>query len=256
MIRRPPRSTLFPYTTLFRSRVNRVRRMRLLRTLLLLAVGLCALAFTAAPASAGQLVYSYEPSDGDSQIRVMNEDGSGDRLLVHEDEIPGAEAVYKPYVSPDGTTVVFQARTPASGGFGSLYCGFRCSGIYAYRGGHVRRISQNPTNCPPGDQCFGLDTHPRITGGGDHVFYSLLYGQPGGGTWGTPDTITTNYFRTMTPGNGNDVELPAPACGKGDNITPNPKVDGQFAQSAYCVGSGGSYGLTIFNMNKTGEQTI
>src|SRR2546429_2203229 len=25
MIRRPPRSTLFPYTTLFRSRVNRVR---------------------------------------------------------------------------------------------------------------------------------------------------------------------------------------------------------------------------------------
>src|SRR6202522_4447122 len=31
MIRRPPRSTLFPYTTLFRSRANRVRARRSLR---------------------------------------------------------------------------------------------------------------------------------------------------------------------------------------------------------------------------------
>src|SRR5260370_24611012 len=28
MIRRPPRSTLFPYTTLFRSQVDRLRRLR------------------------------------------------------------------------------------------------------------------------------------------------------------------------------------------------------------------------------------
>src|SRR3712207_6986108 len=33
MIRRPPRSTLFPYTTLFRSRAGRLRRARRVRPL-------------------------------------------------------------------------------------------------------------------------------------------------------------------------------------------------------------------------------
>src|SRR3712207_7506878 len=37
MIRRPPRSTLFPYTTLFRSRGRRQRKMNQLKTLMLLA---------------------------------------------------------------------------------------------------------------------------------------------------------------------------------------------------------------------------
>src|SRR2546430_5104476 len=42
MIRRPPRSTLFPYTTLFRSAGQKMRgeRLRLLLGLLVLAVGI------------------------------------------------------------------------------------------------------------------------------------------------------------------------------------------------------------------------
>src|SRR3712207_8067715 len=40
MIRRPPRSTLFPYTTLFRS--NRSRRLRVLASLVVVAVGAAA----------------------------------------------------------------------------------------------------------------------------------------------------------------------------------------------------------------------
>src|SRR5687768_18587593 len=110
------------------------------RLTLLVATVLVALAASATPALAGQIVYSAEPADGDSQIRVMNDDGSNDRLLVHENDIPGAQSVYKPYVSPDGATVVFQARTPGPGSAG-VYCGFRCSGIYAYSGGTGTLVS-------------------------------------------------------------------------------------------------------------------
>src|SRR5687767_8633335 len=144
----------------------------MLRKTVLLATAVAALTASASPALAGQIVYSTEPADGDAQIRVMNDDGSNDRLLVHEDDIPGAESVYKPYVSPDGATVVFQARTPGPGSAG-VYCGFRCSGIYAYSGGTITRISQDPIDCPPGDLCLGLDVDPRITGGGSHLFYQL-----------------------------------------------------------------------------------
>jgi hypothetical protein len=221
----------------------------LLRTTLLAAAA--ALTFTAT-ASAGQIVYSTEPADGDAQIRVMNDDGSNDRLLVHEDDIPGAESVYKPYVSPDGATVVFQARTPGPGS-GGVFCGFRCSGIYAYSGGTVTRISQNPIDCPDGDLCLGLDVDPRITGGGQHVFYQLIYGEPN--SWGNPSTSTTNYLRSMTPGDGNEVEVPQTSCGEGTSVTPNPAVDGQFATSAYCVGTGGSYSLKVLDMNGN-EETL
>ena len=234
-----------------RGRAERVRAMNL-RPLLLIATTVAALSASAGSAMAGQLVYSTEPSDGDAQIRVMNDDGSNDRLLVHEDDIPGAEAVYKPYVSPDGSTVVFQARTPGPRS-GGLYCGFRCSGIYAYRDGQISRISQNPIDCPPGDLCMGLDTHPRVTGSGNNVFYSLLYGEPGG-QYGTPQTTSTNYFRSMSA--NAETEVPQTSCGEGDNVTPNPKVEGQFAVSTYCVGTGGSYSLATMNMNGTGEQIL
>jgi hypothetical protein len=219
--------------------------------ILLLATTLAALAASAAPALAGQIVYSTEPADGDAQIRVMNDDGSNDRLLVHEDDIPGAESVYNPYVSPNGDTVVFQARTPSPGGYG-VYCGFRCSGIYAYSGGTITRISQDPTDCAPGDLCLGLDVDPRITGGGGTLFYEMIYGEPGG-QYGTPQTISTNYYRTMAPGGGDEVEVPETSCGKGSNVTPNAAVDGQFATSTYCLN--GDYSLKVLDMNGA-EETI
>ncbi|HEX8083189.1 MAG TPA: hypothetical protein VF529_02800 [Solirubrobacteraceae bacterium] len=215
-----------------------------MRTTLLLATVLASLCASAGPAFAGQIVYSTEPADGEAQIRVMNDDGSNDRLLVHEDDIPGAESVYKPYVSPDGDTVVFQARTPSPGGYG-VYCGFRCSGIYAYRDGVVTRVSQAPTDCPPGDLCVGLDTDPRVTGDGSHLFYQLIYGEPGG-AYGTPQTISRNYYRTMEPGGGDEVEVPETSCGKGSAATPNPAVEGQFATSAYCLN--GNYALKVLDV--------
>ena len=223
------------------------------RVTILLALAFAAFAAFASPALAGQIVYNTEPADGDAQIRVMNDDGSNDRLLVHEDDIPGAESIYKPYVSPDGSTVVFQARTPGPGS-GGVFCGFRCSGIYAYSGGTVTRISQDPIDCPPGDLCLGLDVDPRITGGGTHLFYQLIYGEPGG-SYGTPQTTTTNYYRTMAPGGGDEVEVPHTSCGEGSSVTPNPAADGQFATSAYCVGTGGMYSLKILDMNGS-EQTL
>jgi hypothetical protein len=215
-----------------------------MRTTLLLATVLASLCASAGPAFAGQIVYSTEPADGEAQIRVMNDDGSNDRLLVHEDDIPGAESVYKPYVSPDGDTVVFQARTPSPGGYG-VYCGFRCSGIYAYRDGVVTRVSQAPTDCPPGDLCVGLDTDPRVTGDGSHLFYQLVYGEPGG-AYGTPQTVSRNYYRTMEPGGGDEVEVPETSCGKGSAATPNPAVEGQFATSAYCLN--GNYALKVLDV--------
>src|SRR2546427_7731921 len=42
MIPRPPRSTLFPYTTLFRSQENTMRTTRLLTAASLLTLGACA----------------------------------------------------------------------------------------------------------------------------------------------------------------------------------------------------------------------
>ena len=231
-------------------RQSAARRAR--RLTLLLGAALAALTASASPALAGQIVYSTEPADGDSQIRVMNDDGTNDRLLVHENDVPGAEAVYKPYVSPGGDTVVFQARTPSPTGYG-IYCGFRCSGIYAYSAGTITRISQPPTDCPPGDLCMGLDVDPRITGGGSHLFYTLIYGEPGG-DWGAPQTISTNYFRTVVPGGGDEIEVPETSCGEGSSITPNPAVDGEFAASAYCLD--GEYALKVLNVGGGEEQTL
>ena len=216
-----------------------------------LASALTTLLAGAATAHAGQIVYNTEPQDGDAQIRVMNDDGTNDRLLVHEDEIPGAEAVLSPFVSPDGTTVVFTARTPGPNS-GGLYCGFRCVGIYAYRDGRITRISQDAIDCVGGDPCFGLDTRPRITGDGANVFYELVYGEPTGS--GTPDIIGTRYFRSMTPGDGGETEIPPTVCGKSTNVAPNPLVGGEYVTSAYC--DNGAYALKVMRMDGTQVQDL
>src|SRR2546426_7709259 len=68
MIRRPPRSTLFPYTTLFRSRMK-ARRARVLR----------ALATSGATARAGSL-----PAAGEQRARPMMEAGEDPRRRSEE----------------------------------------------------------------------------------------------------------------------------------------------------------------------------
>ena len=230
----------------------RVRAMHL-RPLLLIATTVAALSASAGSAMAGQLVYSTEPSDGDAQIRVMNEDGSNDRLLVHEDDIPGAEAVYKPYVSPDGSTVVFQARTPGPGS-GGIYCGFRCSGIYAYRGGQISRISAEPDRLPARRPVPGPGHPPaRDRQRQQRLLLAALRRA------GRPVRHAADHVDELLPLDVRERPRPrsrTPRAARATTSPPNPKVEGQFAVSTYCIGTGGSYSLATMNMNGTGEQIL
>src|SRR3712207_7763532 len=63
MIRRPPRSTLFPYTTLFRSRGGRSRHERLHRIHLAASRGHQAPRTLPSTAESGREPYSLESSD-------------------------------------------------------------------------------------------------------------------------------------------------------------------------------------------------
>src|SRR5258708_36755712 len=62
MIRRPPRSTLFPYTTLFRSRLARVQKRYSLTEAGIIAAGPCFRGLDALP-----------PVQGDLEIRAMQQ---------------------------------------------------------------------------------------------------------------------------------------------------------------------------------------
>src|SRR3712207_8107650 len=67
MIRRPPRSTLFPYTTLFRSSVSRGRRLAVLAAVIML-VG-CVLPWYTFVGDAGQ--YSFTAFNGSGMLTFV-----------------------------------------------------------------------------------------------------------------------------------------------------------------------------------------
>ena len=117
MIRRPPRSTLFPYTTLFRSASGKRRRYRWdfdpqmdifeadpdggnLRRLTT-ADGYDA---EGAYSPDGRLIAFSSTRDGDPDIYVMNADGSGVRQLTNAPGYDGG-----PFISPDNQWVVFRS---------------------------------------------------------------------------------------------------------------------------------------------------
>ena len=131
--------------------------MRLsIRALMLAILGCLAVA---APASAGQIVFN-----ANDEIRVANDDGSGERTLITPADVPGSVSVYYPWVQPNGGDLLFSARTPFAGANG-LFCGFHCVGVYRLDStGTITRISGAPTDCPPGDQCSGFDTDARRNG--------------------------------------------------------------------------------------------
>ena len=142
-----------------------------------LAVALFICLLSAAPASAGQFVYN---APNESTIHVVNDDGTGDRVLIKAADVPGATAVSDPWVQPNGSTVVFAARTPYS----VANCGFGCVGIYRWDAGQVTRISLRPVSC---SGCSGLDLQPRLTRDSANVFFEHLDTQTGnthiGSTW-------------------------------------------------------------------------
>src|SRR2546425_13165744 len=100
MIRRPPRSTLFPYTTLFRSRTPGVR---------------------------AELAADPHPSERRVQISPSSVDWTEGRVRPHTEDPgchPGAAGLRGGGVRPPGAVAPGQrrgtrARTPAPGGVGA-----------------------------------------------------------------------------------------------------------------------------------------
>src|SRR2546425_2626180 len=62
MIRRPPRSTLFPYTTLFRSSIDKVGTGYTLSFSADGLLGVTSATFNITPAAASQLVFTVQPT--------------------------------------------------------------------------------------------------------------------------------------------------------------------------------------------------
>ena len=203
-----------------------------------LAIFACLLA--AAPASAGQIVFN----SGDT-IYVANDDGSGKRALITPADVPGASSVYYPYVSPNGQTVVFSART----GVGGVYCGFSCVGVYRWDNGQITRLSYATSSCPPGDLCAGLDVDPKITADGSKYYYELVYAEPGG-QYGAPQTISTHYVApAVFEGVRQETELKAdnvdPGACKPSSIVPHPGDGDTFAFVGCDTGQGSSSAIKI-----------
>src|SRR2546430_14634284 len=132
MIRRPPRSTLFPYTTLFRSKERSRRDRTVLYAVVVLAMLISAGAIWGwmRPAPAKQVVRSTLAMDSTEAMApgapwsgrvAISPDGSrlayigGPRsqLLIrarnqlHAIAVPGTEGASTPFFSPDGSRVGF-----------------------------------------------------------------------------------------------------------------------------------------------------
>ena len=175
---------------------------------LALAIFLALLA--AAPASAGQIVYNT-----DSAIHVVNDNGSGDRELIKVSDVRGATSVIDPWVDPNGTTVVFAARTPYS----AASCGFGCVGVYRWDAGKITRISLHPVSC---SGCTGLDLGPRITRDSQNVFFEHIDTQSGNTHIGT----TWYEAPAVADGAGSEVDQKDNGkCGSPTNFVPSPAAD-------------------------------
>src|SRR2546422_11714268 len=96
MIRRPPRSTLFPYTTLFRSNADGSGQMNLTNN--------PALDYPAGWSPDGSKILFETNRDGNYEIYVMNADGSGQVNLTNN---PASDA--DPAWSPDGSKIAFNS---------------------------------------------------------------------------------------------------------------------------------------------------
>jgi hypothetical protein len=182
----------------------------------------------AALASAGTLVYN-----ADDTIYAANDDGSGQRALITPDDVHGAVSVYYPWVQPNGSTVVFSARTPYAG-YNGLYCGFHCVGVYRWDAGTITRLSPAPIGCG-NDLCSGLDTDPRITADGSRYFYEQVYAEPNSS--GSFNSISTPFVAPAVAGGGGSNSELKGACNGNDNYSPSP-VDADDYLYVDCVGNG------------------
>ena len=216
------------------------------------ALRACALALflglvAAAPASAGQIVYS-----SNDNILVANDDGSGVRTLLTPADVPGATSLYNVHVDPNGTKVVFSARTPYTGG---VFCGFNCVGVYVLDGASLARVSGAPTGCS-GDPCLGLEVDPKITADGARVFYERIYAEPGG-PYGTPQPISFGFVApAVANGASQETELTKEAvgadCTRPKGFVPNPANPDEVAW----VDCWPDFNSSLSSALRVGDQTI
>jgi hypothetical protein len=210
-----------------------------------LALGLITSAVIAAPANAGEIVFSDE--DG---IHVASDDGSNERLLISPDDIPGAVAVYDPWIQPNGGSLVFSARTPA--GYNGLYCGFRCAGVYKLdASGTITRLSPPAIDCQDTVLCTGLDVDARLTADGNRVFFNQVYAEPN--TSGTFNSISRPFVAPAAgAGSIADAAELTGRCNGPSAYTPSP-VDANDYVYVDCPDS--VYGYAI-RRGDTGEELV
>ena len=204
--------------------------------------------FAAAPASAGQIVYS-----SNDNLVVANDDGSGARTLLTPADVPGATSLYDPHVDPNGTKVVFSARTPFIGG--GIYCGFNCVGVYALDGSALSRVSAAPAGCSD-DPCLGLEVDPKITADGNRVYHERIYGEPGG-QYGTPQLISFGFVAPAVQGGASQEveltkELVGADCARPKGFTPNPANQDELAW----VDCWPDFNSNLSSALRVGNQTI
>ena len=152
-------------------RAARSRRGRCGALVALLLLGL----LTAAQPAAATIAWS---KGGD--IWAMNDDGSGQRLLIPKAAAPGMQALRDPATTPGGSTVFFTGETTSNkvtrtglcGVFPYQYScttthyGFYSTGTYRWSAGTAQRLSPEPSYC---FNCSDGTSEPEPRADGSYV---------------------------------------------------------------------------------------
>ena len=126
----------------------------------LVAILVTATLAAAAPARAGQVVFSREVKEGSTQLWAMNDSGGGERLLVDNVGL-GLNHLREASVSADGATIAFSGTTLANVTTfdGQVHYGYWATGLYLWRTGQVKRVTPAPGPCY---NCSTFETEPSV----------------------------------------------------------------------------------------------
>jgi len=224
------------------------RRTTALLAALVLAAAM-ALA-SAGPAHAGQIVWSKA-----GQIWVMNDDGSGPRLLVGLGAAPGMESLGAPAVAPNGTIVLFEGTTntnrvtrsglcgtfPYTYPCSTVHFGFLATGVYRWDGAAVQRLSGDPSYC---FNCSSAETGPEPRADGSYVS-AFQHCQ------GFLDTFSYECVGAVRSSDGRTY----PSCDDlPEDPSPNPADPAAVVYSG-CT-SGGNPALVVTGPDRAGERVV
>ena len=139
-----------------------MKQLRPLRALSLVAATLVAALVAVGPAYAGQVV--FERAD---DLHVMNDDGTGGRVLATWRQIPGQQEILDPTIVPSGTRVAFSAVRADGDPFA---CGSNCTAAYLLDDGVLRRLSAPSGRTGGNVATFAND--PELSPDGAFTFFS------------------------------------------------------------------------------------